>query len=530
LYEWRNIHSFYFANFGGDWMITLYDSSETNFEHNGIGILSDCISCKVHREINNTFYVELEYPLYDKKNLYLELQQHRIIKTPTPNGSSQLFRIQRTEKSMSTIFVYATHILFDLKENLIIDTNIVGKTRLEAFQELLDNTMNPHNFTVTGDITTYQDTARIVRYSPLKAIFGTEDNCILNRWGGEVDVDNFNIIVKDFLGVDTQEVISYGKNLKAIRETLNMDTVATRIIPQGANELLLPEYFIDSPLIGAYYQPIVRHMLFNDIKVDESTTQEQACQMLRDVVQKLFDEKHVDEPFFNYEVDFMYLGDTEEYKQFKNLNTLNLGDRLKIRHQKLNIDLNGNIIAYDYNSISKKYIKIEIGTIKKDINMVINQTVAQVQFLSEKVEIEVATLDERLSSKIDVTEQSILQVVTDKTNDLQSQVTQQADGVNIQIGSINERMDLNETDIQNINTYFDFNTNGMTIGKSDSPLNITISNFEMDFIDNGNIVAYVNGQKMYISSLEVLNSLIVGVHKIEKYNDSITLIKWVGGN
>jgi hypothetical protein len=29
-------------------------------------------------------------------------------------------------------------------------------------------------------------------------------------------------------------------------------------------------------------------------------------------------------------------------------------------------------------------------------------------------------------------------------------------------------------------------------------------------------------------SLEVLNSLIVGVHKIEKYNSDITLIKWVG--
>jgi phage minor structural protein len=200
-------------------MIALYESTETNFfNNNGKWILSDCTSCKVNREIKGVFSLELEYPLFDKKNLYLELQQHRIIKANTPKGE-QLFRIQRVEKSMSKVYVYASHIVFDLMNNLIIDTNIVAKTRLEAVQQALANTITPHNFTATGDVTTYIDSSRVVRYSPLKAIFGSEDNSILNRWGGEIDIDNYNLTVKDEIGEDTQQKISYGKNLTSIKET-----------------------------------------------------------------------------------------------------------------------------------------------------------------------------------------------------------------------------------------------------------------------------------------------------------------------
>ena len=48
------------------------------------------------------------------------------------------------------------------------------------------------------------------------------------------------------------------------------------------------------------------------------------------------------------------------------------------------------------------------------------------------------------------------------------------------------------------------------------------------FEPNANAVAYINGQKMYITDLEATSSLVVGVHKIEKYDSNTTLIKWIG--
>lgn len=100
------------------------------------------------------------------------------------------------------------------------------------------------------------------------------------------------------------------------------------------------------------------------------------------------------------------------------------------------------------------------------------------------------------------------------------------------VDPINDRVNALEFNIgdmtTDIYTSFQFDETGLKIGKTDSPLNIAISNEQIDFVNSGAIVAYINGQKMYINSLEVLTSLVVGNHKIEKFNDEITLIKWVG--
>ena len=88
----------------------------------------------------------------------------------------------------------------------------------------------------------------------------------------------------------------------------------------------------------------------------------------------------------------------------------------------------------------------------------------------------------------------------------------------------------NQSDITQMHNYLNFDDiNGLIIGKAGSPFQITISNTEMDFKQSGTTIAYVNGQQMSITDLRVLDSAIIGVHKIEEYNNNITLIRWVGG-
>lgn len=109
-----------------------------------------------------------------------------------------------------------------------------------------------------------------------------------------------------------------------------------------------------------------------------------------------------------------------------------------------------------------------------------------------------------------------------------TQVTATAGTFNLRFGTIEDTQEGHGTQLSEVYSYFKFDPAGLNIGKSDSPLQMNLSNSQMSFIDNGNIVAYVNGQKMYIDTAEILNSIIVGNHKIEKYNDNITLVKWVG--
>ena len=41
----------------------LYSATETNFDHNGIGILSACVSCEVTEEANGAFEMAMTYPM-----------------------------------------------------------------------------------------------------------------------------------------------------------------------------------------------------------------------------------------------------------------------------------------------------------------------------------------------------------------------------------------------------------------------------------------------------------------------------------
>jgi len=83
--------------------------------------------------------------------------------------------------------------------------------------------------------------------------------------------------------------------------------------------------------------------------------------------------------------------------------------------------------------------------------------------------------------------------------------------------------------VEDINQYFNFDdVIGLTIGDSNSNLKINITNQKMNFKDGQAIVAYINGQIMYIKSAQVLESMVVGNHKIEKYDANITLVRWIG--
>ena len=55
----------------------LYESTETSFSNNGIGVLRDAITCKVKEERNGTFELEMTYPITGIH--YNEISLQRIV-------------------------------------------------------------------------------------------------------------------------------------------------------------------------------------------------------------------------------------------------------------------------------------------------------------------------------------------------------------------------------------------------------------------------------------------------------------------
>ena len=100
-------------------MITLHDARTKQFNNNGLGILRDCKSAKVCEVLNGEFNLNLTYPVGGY--LYNYLLEDNIIVANVGYGSRQAFRIKNINKRLDNIEIYATHIFYDLNDNLLED-------------------------------------------------------------------------------------------------------------------------------------------------------------------------------------------------------------------------------------------------------------------------------------------------------------------------------------------------------------------------------------------------------------------------
>jgi phage minor structural protein len=109
-------------------------------------------------------------------------------------------------------------------------------------------------------------------------------------------------------------------------------------------------------------------------------------------------------------------------------------------------------------------------------------------------------------------------------------VEQTANGVKTSVDTMATKVDAQGKTVANVENYMNFDSDGLSLGKSDSSLTVNINNQQMTFKDGGKQVAYINGQMMYISDLQVLNSIKLGYHKISKYSDdgATTAITFAG--
>ena len=338
-------------------MLVLYSDKTTSFSTLGIGVLRDFISDPlITEELNGAYTLEFSY----SKTGYLV---DNIVEGAIIKANNQPFRIWSVKKDMGKVEVLAKHIFFDLSTNFLED---VAPTKLKA-QEALDwiikRAQTETLFKVSGDCSIIAS-SRYVRKNITDAIYN-EDNAILKRFGGELELDGYNVIVHAKRGKNANFSIRYKKNLTGIEFNLDFSTVATRIMPQGANELLLDQKYVDSPLIENYFTPIYKKVEFSNIGVDEDTSEEEAKKLLLEQAQQLFN-AGIDKPEISIKVDFVELSKCVEYKDYSNLESCNLGDTIKAIIPELNINLETRIVKTVYNCSLNRFTTLELGTVKPD--------------------------------------------------------------------------------------------------------------------------------------------------------------------
>lgn len=362
-------------------MINLYKKDEVDFSHNGLGSLDNSIiSPLIKWHDNGAFTLEFKYPLFAKHGKGIE--NSSIIKANDPEGSN-LFFVYKVIPSMGYISVYCYQISYKLAFNAIDDTFIVNKNGQQALNQIASSTQYKHNFKFSSDISTIAN-SRVVRKNVIEFLLDTKlDNSFVSRWGGHIIRQNFNIAMNESYSRDSKNyTIRHRKDLKGYNAEIDESTVTTRIRPIGYDGLLLPELYVDSPLLNAYPEPRIQQFEYSDVKVKQKATDEEGFNTIDEAYSELrrlanleFTDNKVDVPHASYKVEFVALADTEEYKDLKSLARLMPGDTVTVIHKEDGLDIKAQIVEYSYNPLSLSYNSITLGNFQKTFSSTITKLV-----------------------------------------------------------------------------------------------------------------------------------------------------------
>lgn len=342
-------------------MIEIYLKTNTNYEMNGDITLTP-ISCHYKK---SEYLVTLEHPI-DSFGRWKYIDYENVI-AAEEDGKKKLYRIFNVVKSLYSVTAYARPLFFDLIDNVLLDVRPTLKNGEEALNIILEGT----GFTGHSNISNI-NTSYYVRKNIVEAILGNDENSFLNRWGGEVLLDNFDIYINDKIGSDNGVRVEFGYNLNEIEEDINIEEVATRIIPTGYNGIMLDGStpWVDSPLIKKYTKPKMRVINFDDVKVKESETDEEGFSTIEEArtelirrCNKLYEEG-IDKPGVNYKIDMINLANTTAYKDYIKLVTVNEGDTVTCYIPGLDIDVKARVIDYEKDLMTGEYISLELGNIQ----------------------------------------------------------------------------------------------------------------------------------------------------------------------
>lgn len=356
-------------------MIQIYKPSNTDYTSNGDMTLQPS-EAEIQAKLNGTWQAELSHPI-DAEGRWKYIEDQAVLKMPSFNGE-QLFRIVKKNKSDSGIEVTAEPIFLDAAGDCYLKdirpTNVNG-------QQALDQMLAPNKkYSGKSDIT-LKTTAYYQDKNLIQALNGEEDNSFINRWGGEIIYDNFQVTVNKRAGGDYGVQILYGKNIEkeGIKEEVDFSDVVTRIYPKAFNGYSLSgNGYVDSPVIGSYPTVKSSTITFEDVKMREDAreedeengiivcdTQAELDTALKKKCQEQYD-NGIDKPVVTISINMVALQNTEEYKDYKILEEVSLGDTVHCKSSNLGIVTDARVAEIKYDPINKKVSAVKIGDIAAD--------------------------------------------------------------------------------------------------------------------------------------------------------------------
>ena len=343
--------------------ICVFDmhNPQNKFDDNGICILAPS-KCEIAEELNGLYELTMEHPV-DKEGRWTYLLELNIIK-----AGGQLWRIYSKQTKLNsdgskTRIVKARHIFYDLNDKLLEDVRPENKNGADFIAWIMTHMYNddPNNyypqftFSYDSDITRTA-TAYYIGASVTGALLG-EDNCFLNRLGGEIYRDNFYFSINENKEGSQQEAfdIRYGVDMIDVEETIDYSDMITNLI--------VKDNFGNHAVITHGNTPRIAHHISKAVTF--SYENEEDSQAFQQDAQAYFDSRKY--PKINYKCNYANLQNADLYKDFIGLQERNVGDTGYIYCEELGISTLQKIIKKTVDVLTGNTVSIELGNMQDSL-------------------------------------------------------------------------------------------------------------------------------------------------------------------
>lgn len=331
----------------------LYESTETAFTTNGLGRMSDAVSCFCSEERNGAFELRMEYPLNGIH--YSDLAVRRILLAkPNQTDKTQPFRIYQITRPMNGIVtVNAEHISYDLSGYPVEPFDSYGAA--DTFVAIKANAVEDPPFTFFTDLTDDSEQLLVERPCSIRSLFKG-----MEVFGGEFYFNRSVVSLLQNRGADRGVTIRYGKNLTSLEQDENCSNMYSAVMPywvggSGENRQYIP--------LSSKTVPVGSFDFTRILPLDCSAEFQEAPSdgQLQLAAERYIEDNSLAVPKVSLKVGFIQLEQTEEYRGKALLERVSLCDFVTVIFPKLGVNAKAECVKLVYNVLLDRVDSVELG-------------------------------------------------------------------------------------------------------------------------------------------------------------------------
>jgi phage minor structural protein len=290
--------------------------------------------------------------------------------TGTSRLKPQFFIVTSVEQTLDCMYVTAQHVFYELLHNATTYKTENKVQGAAACRQVFDNLVSADDrFEIFSDCKDEQKGLDYDRISPVQALLDPDEG-ICAKYGLSLIRDNYAIYALKNVGTDRGFVVEYGKNMLSVDCIENIDETYTRIIPFGKDKegnavYMDGQIWVDSERIKDYAAP---RILMLDCTDTASVGKDMNLSQVKAELKRRAEEElanGIDKPDIEMTVDFLSLGDTEEFKQYRDLDKVYMFDRITVKDKIRGYDYAAEVVAVKHNLLTGMLERCKIGSLEK---------------------------------------------------------------------------------------------------------------------------------------------------------------------